>query len=126
LFERVSVVGVVSQAPQDGLLCTVHFVDAGIALAPGARTFVGTLEWSVTVTRPGEPHVLYAWGERTVGTREGTGEFGHFDPAPVVQGAVEASLRAMLKDMDAKGIAGSATDGAAAAAASTQAPSQPQ
>jgi hypothetical protein len=39
-----------------------------------------------------------------VGTREGAGAFGSFDPAPVVQGAVEASLRAMLKDMNDKGI----------------------
>jgi len=42
-----------------------------------------------------------------VGTREGAGAFGHLDPLPEVQGAIEASLRTMLKDMDAKGITSS-------------------
>ena len=123
LFEHVSVAGLVNQAPHDGLLCTVHFVDAGLAMAPGGKTLVGTLEWSVALTRPGQPRVLYSWGERTVGTREGAGSFGHIDPAPVVQGAVEASLRAMLKDMDAKGVAAIA---ASDSQADAPAPAQPQ
>ena len=126
LFEHVSVVGLDSQAPQDGLLCTVHFVDAGLAMAPGGRTLVGTLEWSVALTRPGQPRVLYSWGERTVGTREGAGSFGMFDPAPVVQGAVEASLRAMLKDMDAKGVVAIAASDAPAAEAPAAAAAQPK
>jgi hypothetical protein len=105
LFEHVSVATGAAPNPQGGLVCTVRFVDAGLAVAPGGKTLVGTLEWSVTITRPGEPRSLYSWGERTVGSREGAGSFGSIDPAPMVQGAVEASLRAMLKDMDAKQLA---------------------
>jgi hypothetical protein len=105
LFERVSVTDNAQSAPGGSLLCTVNFVDVGLAVAPGGRTLVGILEWSVTITRQGAPQVLYSWGERTVGTREGAGAWGSFDPAPVVQGAVEASLRTMLKDMNDKGVA---------------------
>lgn len=104
LFEHVSVTTDPQQAPAGALLCTVRFIAAGLAMAPGGNTLVGTLEWSVTLTRQGQPETIYSWGERTVGTREGAGAFGSFDPAPVVQGAVEASLRAMLKDMNDKGL----------------------
>ena len=104
LFDHVSVTTDARQAPAGTLLCTVRFIAAGLAMAPGGQTLVGTLEWSVTLTRQGQPETIYSWGERTVGTREGAGAFGTFDPAPVVQGAVEASLRAMLKDMNDKGL----------------------
>ena len=126
LFERVSVVSAASQPTDDGLLCTVHFVDAGLAMAPGGNTLVGTLEWSVALRRAGQSRVLYSWGERTVGTREGAGSFGQFDPAPVVQGAIEASLRAMLKDMDAKGVVAFTASDAPAAEAPAPAAAQPK
>ena len=104
LFEHVSVTTDAQQAPAGALLCTVRFIAAGLAMAPGGHTMVGTLEWSVTLTRQGQPEPIYSWGERTVGTREGAGAFGGFDAAPVLQGAIEASLRAMLKDMNDKGL----------------------
>jgi len=107
LFEHVSVVDDPAKLPTDATVGTVHFVEIGLALAPGGNTLVGTLEWSLTLTSPGDPRPLYTWGERTVGTREGAGAFGHLDPQPEVQGAIEASLRTMLKDMDAKGITSS-------------------
>lgn len=104
LFEHVSVTGDGRHLPPGAVVCTVHFVDVGLAVAPGGKTMVGTLEWSIALSRPGQPQVLYSWGERTVGSREGAGAWGGFDPGPVVQGAIEASLRAMLKDMNDKGV----------------------
>jgi hypothetical protein len=108
LFEHVSVATDRRGVAIGGLVGTVRFIEAGVAVAPGGNTMVGTLEWSLTLTRVGQSKTLYSWGERTVGTREGAGAFGRLDPAPLVQGAVEASLRTLLKDMDAKGIASGA------------------
>lgn len=108
LFERVDVVDDPGKVAAGALVGTVRFVEIGIAMAPGGKTAVGTLEWSLTLHRGDQPQPLYSWGERTVGTREGAGSFGSFDPTPEIQGAIEASLRALLKDMDAKGVVASA------------------
>lgn len=113
LFAQVSVTSDRSTVPPGALVGTVHFVDVGLALAPGGKTLVGTLEWSLTLAHAGAPEQLYSWSERTVGTREGAGSFGHLDPAPEIQGAIEASLRALLKDMDTKGVAAAAPPAAA-------------
>jgi hypothetical protein len=48
-----------------------------------------------------------------VGTREGGGSGGYLDPEPEIQGAIEAALRNLLKDMDAKGVASAAKPAAA-------------
>jgi hypothetical protein len=113
LFEHVTVAPDGRGVTSGTLVGTVHFVDVGLAFAPGGQTLVGTLEWSLTLRRAGESRTLYSWGERTVGTREGAGAFGHLDPAPQVQGAIEASLRALLKDMYAKGVVSGAPPPAA-------------
>jgi len=65
---------------------------------------VGTLEWSVALRRNGESQPFYSWAERTVGTRGAYGSFGTMDAAPLVQGALEASLRGLLKDIDTRGV----------------------
>lgn len=104
LFEQVSVVDAPSRVPAGALTGVVHFVEIGVSLAPGGKTIVGTLEWSLTLTRPGDARPIYSWGEHVVGTREGAGAFGHLDPATEVTGAIEASLRALLKDMADKGV----------------------
>lgn len=103
LFEQVSVVDDPGKVPAGSIIGKVRFIEIGLALSPSGKTLVGTLEWSLTLTRPEERGPFYSWGERTVGTREGSGSFGYIDPAPEIQGAIEASLRALLKDMEAGG-----------------------
>lgn len=105
LFERVEVVDDPHKVAAGAMVGTVRFVEIGLALAPSGKTVVGTLEWSLTLHRADQPEPLYSWGERTVGTREGAGSFGTLDPTSEIQGAIEASLRALLKDMDTKGVA---------------------
>src|SRR5262245_17167365 len=103
-FDQVTVTTDQNQAPSGAVVGKVHFVEVGLALAPGGRTVIGTLEWSLALTRSGETAPFYSWGERTAGTREAGGAWGTLDPAPPTQGAIEASMRTLLKDMDAKSI----------------------
>jgi hypothetical protein len=111
LFEQVTVVTDRAQAPADAVIGTVHFIELGLELAPGGKTLVGELEWSLTLLAPSDGKPFYHWGERMVGAREGTGSFGSLDPEEEVRGAIEASLRALLKDMDTKNVVGAASSG---------------
>jgi hypothetical protein len=104
LFEQVSVVTDRKQAPANAVIGTVHFIELGLELAPGGKTLVGELEWSLTLLAPSNGKPFYHWGERAVGAREGAGSFGFLDPKEEVRGAIEASLRALLKDMDTKNV----------------------
>ena len=93
------------KAPAGALRGTVHFVEAGIAISPGGTSLVGTLEWSLALNQPSRARPFFSWSERSVGTRQGgAGSFGHFDPSTVVQGAIEASLRSLLMELDARGV----------------------
>jgi hypothetical protein len=67
---------------------------------------LGPLEWSLALCRVGESQPFYTWAERTVGTRGAYGSFGTMDAAPLVQGALEASLRGLLKDVNSRGVPG--------------------
>src|SRR5712664_3599531 len=61
--------------------------------------------WSgLSLRGPGEERVIYSWAEKTVGTREEAGAWGRLDPSPMVQGAIEDSLRGLLKDLDSRGV----------------------
>jgi hypothetical protein len=99
MFERVYVVEDPSLAPPGAATARVRFVEIGITMS--GMLAVGTLEWSLALQRAGESRPFYSWAERTVGTRGGGGAWGHLDASPLVQGALEASLRALLKDIDA-------------------------
>ena len=105
MFEHVEVVDTQARIPRGVVVGTVRFVEVGIVIAAGGKTAVGTLEWSLSLQRPGEERVFYSWAEKTVGTREAAGRFGRLDPSPMVQGAIEASLRGLLKDLDSRGVA---------------------
>ncbi|HZX97824.1 MAG TPA: hypothetical protein VFE90_25125 [Myxococcales bacterium] len=103
VFERVVVVEDPSLAPAGATLATVHFVEVGVTVS--SNMVVGTLEWSVSLRRAGDSQAIYSWAERTVGTRGGYGRGGYLDAGPLVQGALEASFRALLKDMQAHDLA---------------------
>jgi hypothetical protein len=102
VFERVYVVDDPALAPPGAAIATVHFLEVGITVA--GTLPVGLLEWSVDLRRPGEPRPFYSWAERVVGTRGGYGQSGRMDASPLVQGAIEASLRALLNDVQARGV----------------------
>jgi hypothetical protein len=114
LFEHVTVVTDRQQAPADAVIGTVHFVELGLELSPSGQTFIGALEWSLTLSASSDGKPFYHWGERVVGAREGVGTAGFLDPEEEVRGAIEASLRALLKDMDTKNVVGAMTAGPAA------------
>jgi hypothetical protein len=105
IFEHVEVVDSPARIPGGALVGTVRFVEVGLVMAAGGHTAVGTLEWSLSLRGPGEERVIYSWAEKTVGTREGAGAWGRLDPSPMVQGAIEDSLRGLLKDLDSRGVA---------------------
>jgi hypothetical protein len=65
---------------------------------------VGTLEWSLALRRAGESQPFYNWAEQTIGTRGAYGRFGVLDAGPLVQGALEAALRDLLRDIQARGV----------------------
>jgi hypothetical protein len=105
MFEHVEVVDSPARIPRGAAVGTVRFVEVGLVLAAGGQTAVGTLEWSLSLHGPGEERVIYSWAEKTVGTREGAAPWGSLDPSPMVQGAIEDSLRGLLKDLDSRGVA---------------------
>jgi hypothetical protein len=102
MVRRVEVVDDPSRAPAGAAIATVHFVEVGVTVS--GLLPVGTLEWSLALCRSGESRPFYSWAERTVGTRGAYGSFGTMDAAPLVQGALEASLRGLLNDIKAHGV----------------------
>lgn len=104
LFEQVTFTHSRDRLPANAVIGTVRFVDIGLVLSPSGHTVQGVLEWSVTLTSPSDRRPIYHWGERIIGDREAAGAFGRLDPEIAITGAIESSLRTLLKDMETKNV----------------------
>jgi hypothetical protein len=111
-FERVTVESDPTRIPPGAVVGAVRIVRLGLNeilntnSAGGGllRSVVGTLEWSISLRRPGSAKPFYSLARETVGTREAFPVFTVLDPSPAVLGAIEAALRALVGDLEAKGV----------------------
>jgi len=110
-FERVTVESDPARVPAGSAVGSVRIVRVGLDVIPNhqetggsVRSVVGTLEWSISLRRPGATAPCYGLARETVGKTEAYPVLTTLDPAPAVQGAIEAALRALLGDMEARGV----------------------
>lgn len=108
MFAHVTVVTDPHAAPPNAAICWVRFVSLGTTRSAGGA-MVGQLEWSLSMHGPNDPRIIYSWSERAVGAREGS-TFSQ------IIGAIEASLRSLLADMQAKNVVATLSAAPAAAA----------